>query len=110
MTDQSLPDDYEDFKSSVLGDAHADWVGVHEVWWEANFRYPALDASARLAIAERVVSDLRSACELDFSESAWPPVDFTPVLADRVDGLLRESNAWVPNREGVIWFTVRGET
>ena len=52
------PDDYAAFRALVLFDAQQDWLGLYEVWWEANSRYPTLPVSKRLAFAEGVVSDL----------------------------------------------------
>ena len=40
-----LPEDYHDFKASVVSDMGQDTQGAYEVWWAANGWYPALPPS-----------------------------------------------------------------
>ena len=106
MSTQPDPPDFEEFRAVVEAEARSHWVGVYEVWWDANGRYPERPLSDRLAIAERLVAGLWSAHPgFRIAWSGWPATVLTPV--DDADPLvlLREWTTWVID-ERVIWFTI----
>jgi hypothetical protein len=73
-TVNARPDDYAALRASVLFDIQQDWLGIYEVWWEANSRYPTRALSERLAIAEDLVSDLLgSGAVAIYRADQWPP-------------------------------------
>jgi hypothetical protein len=116
VTDDNVPFDYSEFKAAVCAEARADWFGVYEVWWHTNTRYPSLPVSRRLAIAERLISDLRGECEIEFYDRRWTGGDGTPInylpdapiAPERVDDILREWATWVPQDQRVVGFLVKG--
>jgi hypothetical protein len=100
-----LPDDYENFKATIF-ETSADPLGVYEVWTAANCDYPSLPLSHRLAIAERVVSDLLSEGRVTLVRGRWiGPEAHHEAVPDPV-AALREWATWVPQDEDetVVWL------
>lgn len=100
-----LPPDYDDFKADVVSDQDDDIQGVYEVWWHANSWYPDQPLSVRLAIAERVVTDLLSDGRITLVRGEWigPDHEREPVVD--VDTALRDWATWVPHPDKpVVWM------
>lgn len=116
MDERNLPEDYADFLAAVLKDLQdGDLDGVYDIWWYANSRYPQLLLSHRLALAERVVSDLikggRVALALErHSEPRvkrpggrpWLSAVREPIPVDEWADTLLEWTTWVPQEEGMV--------
>jgi hypothetical protein len=115
VDDPAPPLEIDDFRESVLSDLREDWVGVHEVLWEANTRYPELPMSQRLGIAERLVSGLirDGLARLAVGQSSQPQVkrpgehprmaySVVPIPDDEVAAKLRESETWNPEGDELI--------
>lgn len=120
MDARNLPEDYLDFRADVLKDLQdGDLDGVYDVWWSANSRYPQLPLSHRLALAERVVSDLikdgRVTLSLERQSEPWvkrpgehPRVSSfrEPIPVDEWADTLLERTTWVPQEEGMVVIEV----
>jgi hypothetical protein len=99
-----LPEDYEDFKASVVFDMSQDSQGVYEVWWAANSWYPALPLSRRLAIAENVVSDLLAEGRVTLVRGKWIGPDHEREAVGDAQSTLLDWATWVPQDESVVWL------
>src|SRR4051794_40772586 len=85
---------FEDFKLAVVSDTLDDWLGVYEVWWQANGWYPDLPVSERLAIAERAVSELLSQRLVTLYISRTPGLEKTAVTPSQEHDVLRAWDTW----------------
>lgn len=100
-----MPADYAEFKVDVLTDQERDSQGVYEVLWSADSRWPDLPVSTRLALAERVVSDLLHEGRVTLVRGKWigPEFDRQPVLDP--EAVLRDWATWaLAPDEPVVWM------
>ncbi len=104
MSNDSLPPDYQEFKASIHDDAHDDWLGIHEVWYSANSRYPSAALSERLAIAERIVVDLLSEGRLRLYRGGSSGPSQQDIVGAEATALLRDWATWVPSDDVMYWL------
>lgn len=95
---------YDAFKAFVLLDVHDDRLGVYEVWWEANMRYPEAPVSSRLAVAEAIVTDLLATSAVRLVAGPWVGADQECEQVADPAAVLREGATWVPRVERVVWI------
>lgn len=100
-----LPDDFETFKSSIF-ETSADPLGVYEVWAAANCDYPNLPVSQRLAIAEKVVSDLLAEGRATLVRGKWIGRGHEHESVPDPAATLHDWATWVPqpDDETVVWL------
>ena len=105
MTDPTAAS-YDDFKRDVVYDASVTKIGVYEVWWNANARYPEWPLSKRLAVAEHLVSDLVADHQIQLFRGNWiGPNDGEPIAAVDLPVVLRRWDTWVPqDGEDLVWL------
>lgn len=100
-----MPSDYAAFKVDVLADQERDSQGVYEVLWAANSRWPDLPVSTRLAIAERVVSDLLHEGRVRLVRGKWIGPEFDREPVSDPGAVLRDWATWaLPPDEPVVWM------
>lgn len=104
MGDPSLPHDYQAFKNAILADAYDDWLGVYEVWWSANSRYPTAALSQRLAVAERVVAELLAEDRIRLYRGSIKGPSGDEITGPDATALLLDPMTWVPDSEAVLWL------
>lgn len=100
-----MPSDYAEFKVDVLTDQERDSQGVYEVLWSANSRWPDLPVSTRLAIAERVVSDLLHEGRVRLVRGKWIGPEFDREPVSDPEAVLRDWATWaLPPDQPVVWM------
>ena len=85
---------FEDFKLTVVSDASEDWLGVYEVWWQANGWYPGRPVGERLTLAENAVLDLLSEGLVEMYRGESWEGEKSVVPADERDAVLRAWETW----------------
>jgi hypothetical protein len=105
VPDFDAPTDYPAFKASVLSALEDDSVGVYELWWEANGRYPDWPVSKRLAVAEYLASDLLSE-GAEMFEGPWIGPDHERSRIEDSAAALRDWACWVPQDNRATWLLV----
>jgi hypothetical protein len=102
-------DEYQRFREELLADLDGDWLGVYEVWWTANTRFPERSLSDRLALAEALVADLVRDGTVRLYRGEWiGPAHERQALPDgEVDSILGEWATWVPQQANVVWMDKR---
>lgn len=98
--------DYTAFRDEVLGDFEDDALGVYEVWWTANTRFPDKALSERLALAEAVTAELVRHGTAVLFRGKWVgrEEDSRPVAAEDVPTILQAWASWVPQENDVVWM------
>lgn len=104
MAEFEIPSDYADYKASVLSDLDDDSMGVYEVWWEANARYPDWPVSQRLALAEHLVTELLSDDRAEMFVGRWIGPDHERTRVEDPLAALRDWACWVPQDDHVHWL------
>jgi hypothetical protein len=99
-------DEYDSFRAEILGDFEDDGLGVYEVWWTANSRYPTRPVSDRLRLAEAIVSELLASGTARLYRGEWigPTQPHQAVPADQVDAVLCDWATWVPQEGATVWM------
>jgi hypothetical protein len=102
-------DEYQRFRDEILDDFEDDVLGVYEVWWTANTRFPKRSVSDRLALAEVLVSQLVVDGTVRLYRGEWiGPTHEREALPDgEVDSILREWQTWAPQDARVVWMDRR---
>jgi hypothetical protein len=104
-------DEYERFRAEILSDFEDDALGVYEVWWTANTRFPARSVSDRLAIAESIVSELVTNGTAHLYRGRWigPTHERQAVPESDLETILLGWGTWVPQENDVIWMDKSGQ-
>jgi hypothetical protein len=99
-------DEYKRFRDEILGDFEDDALGVYEVWWTANTRFPERSLSDRLALAESIVSELVSHGTACLYRGRWigPTHERQAVPESEVGTVLLDWATWVPQEDHVVWM------
>jgi hypothetical protein len=99
-------DEYESFRLEILGDFEDDPLGVYEVWWTANTRFPTRPVSERLALSEAIVADLITSGSARLWRGRWigPSHEGQAVTEGDVGAVLLAWGTWVPQDDDVIWM------
>jgi hypothetical protein len=98
--------EYERFREEILSDFEDDALGVYEVWWTANTRFPERSLSDRLALAESVVSELVGQGTARLYRGRWIGTNHErqAVPGSELGAVLREWGSWVPEEDNVLWM------
>jgi hypothetical protein len=98
--------DLSAFRWDVLASAEEDWVMLVHVWWEAQKFGSGRRLSARLALAEDVVSDLLERGYVEAGRMRPPQTDFQwePVPQDQLKELLTHYGSWVAPDAEHVWL------
>lgn len=103
-------DEYGGFRTEILGDFEDDALGVYEVWWTANTRFPTRSISERLALAEAIVTDLVTSGSARLCRGRWigPSHERQEVPEGEVGAVLLAWGTWVPQEDDVVWMDRAG--
>ena len=99
-------EEYVGFRTEILGDFEDDALGVYEVWWTANTRFPGRAVSDRLALAEAIVAELVANGTARLCRGRWigPGHERQPVPESDLGAVLVDWSTWVPQKDGVVWM------
>lgn len=103
-------DEYERFRTEILGDIEDDALGVYEAWWTANTRFPTRSVSERLALAEALVGELIANGLVRLYRGRWigPSHERHEVSDGEVGAVLLAWATWVPQEDDVVWMDRAG--
>ena len=91
------------FKASIIDDQGSDDLGVYEVWWSANTRWPALPLSTRLAAAERAVRELLDEGRVSLVKRPWVDSTAHDEAVSDVGATLLAWSTWAPDNQWCGW-------
>jgi hypothetical protein len=92
----------EAFEWDVLADGLEDRIGLYEIVWDANSKFPDQNLGFKYDLAESIVRAFwkKGWIELIQERSPWaladPDEENGPISADRLDSIISNPTSWYP--------------